>query len=66
MKGFPENMCPRCHYPKLKTWKELTDEEKFLVERLPLSAEFSADERKQHLFCPRCWLETIDDAPQAI
>lgn len=49
--------CPRCERV-LKNWNELTADEKFTVERLPLSAEFSLEERKQHLFCPRCWVET--------
>ncbi len=66
MKGFNQKMCPRCHFPQMKLWEELTDEEKFLAERLPMSTEFSIEERKQHLFCPRCWLETVDDAPQAV
>ncbi|MGI8468304.1 MAG: hypothetical protein ACR2N3_07615 [Pyrinomonadaceae bacterium] len=52
-----EKMCPRCGH-RLKYWNELTSDEKFTVERLPMSAEFSAEERKNHLFCPRCWFET--------
>jgi len=66
MKGFPEKICPRCHYPKLKTWKELTDEERFLAERLPMSAEFFIEERQRHLFCPNCWLEIVDDSSDII
>jgi uncharacterized C2H2 Zn-finger protein len=46
--------CPRCDYPRMKEWNELSDDEKFILERLPLSAEFSIEERKRHLFCPRC------------
>jgi len=60
MKGFHENMCPQCHFPKLKKWNDLTDEEKFLAERLPLSATFTKQERKTHLFCPRCWNEITE------
>ena len=59
-------MCPRCEYPRMKHWKELIGEEKFLVERLPLSALYTKKEREKHLFCPRCWNEIIDDAPQII
>jgi len=66
MKGFNEKMCPRCHGAAMKGWKDLTDEEKFLAERLPPSAEFSVAERKKHLFCPRCWLEIIDNSPRTI
>ncbi len=47
-------MCPRCEYPRMKTWEELTGDEKFIVERLAMSAKFSLTERKRHLFCPRC------------
>ena len=58
--------CPRCEYPRMKTWDELNSDEKFIVERLPKSAEFSVRERKQHLFCPRCQLEFVDDAARLI
>ena len=50
-------MCPRCHFPQMKTWQELNGEEKFLAERLPMSATFTRRERETHLFCPRCWNE---------
>lgn len=59
MKGFHEKMCPQCHHPKMKTWKELSDEQKFLAERLPGSAEFSLEQRKKHRFCERCWFEDV-------
>jgi len=52
-----EKMCPQCHH-RMRFWNELTSDEKFTVERLPLSAEFPLAERKHHLFCPRCWFET--------
>jgi Zn-finger nucleic acid-binding protein len=51
--------CPRCCAAGLKTWNELTLEEKILAEKMPFSAEFSLSDRKQrHLFCSRCWFET--------
>jgi ribosomal protein L37E len=53
--------CPKCDYPRLKRWEDLTDEQKFLAERLPGSAEFSRKERKNHLFCTRCWHEIPAD-----
>jgi len=59
MKDFREKMCPQCHSSKLKIWDELSDEQKFLVERLPLSAEFSLAQRKKHRFCERCWFEDV-------
>lgn len=33
MNPFPEKTCPRCHFPLLRTWDDLTDEQKLLVER---------------------------------
>ena len=50
--------CSRCQSAQLKNWSELTSDEKFIAERLPASAECSPEERRQHLFCPRCWFET--------
>lgn len=47
-------MCPKCEYPRMKSWDELTGDEKFIAERLPKSAEYTLEERKKHLFCPRC------------
>ena len=54
-----ENLCPRCHH-RLKDWHELTSDEKFTVERLPASAEFSLAERKMHRFCKQCWFEVFE------
>ena len=59
MKGFHEKMCPICHHRQMKTWEELTDEQKFLAERLTSSAEFSLKQRKKHRFCERCWFEEV-------
>jgi hypothetical protein len=52
-----EITCPRCGAMKFKSWSELTDDEKFLAERFPASAEYSKEERKKHRFCTRCWYE---------
>ncbi len=60
MKGFNEKACPQCGSPKIKEWKDLNGEQKFLVERLPLSAEFSLEERKQNRWCVKCWYEFVD------
>ena len=59
-------ICKKCHYAKMKAWEELSDEEQFLASRLPLSAEFSLDERKKHRFCTRCWYESLDDHASTI
>jgi hypothetical protein len=55
-----EKTCPRCLSRKMKSWAELNDEEKMLVERLPLSADYTPAERKKHRFCTRCWFEEIE------
>ena len=52
-----EQICPKCHFPKMKSWDELTNEQRFLVERLPPSAEYPLDQRKKHRYCERCWFE---------
>ncbi len=59
MKGFDEKMCPKCHHLNMKMWEELSGEQKFLAERLPMSAEFSLEQRKKHRFCERCWFEDV-------
>lgn len=52
--------CPRCEKPRLKTWNELTDEEHEVVKRLPLSKDYSLEERQAtHRWCTRCWYEDI-------
>jgi hypothetical protein len=53
-----KNMCPRCRATRLRTWEELSSDEKFVAERLPRSAELLFEKRETHLFCPRCWFET--------
>lgn len=52
-----ENICPRCGSSKMKSWSELSDEQKFLVERLPKNVEYSSETRKKHRFCTQCWFE---------
>jgi len=52
-----QKICPNCHSPAVEAWTELTGEEKFLVERLPGSADFTEEERRKHRFCTQCWFE---------
>jgi hypothetical protein len=60
MKSFAGSiLCPKCNSPKMKTWDELTEEEKMLAEKLPGSAEMPLNQRKKHRFCTRCWYEDI-------
>jgi len=41
----------------MKHWDELTDDERFIVERLESSSDASPEARKKHRFCTRCWYE---------
>ena len=52
-----EKACPKCGNLKVKNWKDLDDEQRFVIERLPGSAEYTPDERKKHRYCMRCWYE---------
>ena len=53
-----KDSCPRCDKRGLKTWAELTDEEREVVKRLPLSADYPLAERQgKHRWCTRCWYE---------
>ena len=61
MKGLAqEKICPQCGASKMKNWQDLNDDQKFLVERLPLNTDYTPDQRKKHRFCERCWFEEID------
>ena len=56
-----ERRCPRCERLALKTWQELTPDEKMLAEKLPASASFTAEERRKHRFCTYCWNEEMEE-----
>ncbi len=65
MAGFGnENICPKCDYREMRSWGELTEEERMIVERMPGSSEYTAEERKKHRFCPRCWFEDAGHEPR--
>jgi hypothetical protein len=50
--------CARCGEGTMKTWPELTGEEREVVKRLPGAADYRADERETtHQWCTRCWNE---------
>jgi hypothetical protein len=54
--------CPRCEKPGLKTWSQLSDEEREVVKRLPASKDYSLAERQAtHRWCTRCWFEAADE-----
>lgn len=53
-----KNKCPKCDYKSLKTWDELSEDEKMVVRGR--YSDFSLEERKKHRFCVRCWFEELD------
>ena len=57
-KQFMSDKCPKCDYKKLKTWSELSDDEKMLIKAK--YSEFTLAERKRHRFCVRCGFEEIN------
>lgn len=58
----PEDRCPRCGEGRLLNWRDLDEEQREVVKRLPGSADFSRAEREErHRFCPRCWFESTEN-----
>ena len=59
MKEFRDNFhkCPKCDYKRLKTWNELSDDEKIIVK--VKHSEYSLAARKRHRFCVRCGFEEV-------
>ncbi len=58
MKEITQNeQCPKCGGRRMLEWRDLSEDERMLAERLPTSAEFTIAERKKHRFCTRCWFE---------
>ena len=57
--------CPQCDKKYLKDWQDLDSDEKFVAERLPMSAEFTKKERERHLFCTNCWYESTANSTMA-
>jgi hypothetical protein len=49
-----QNFCAVCGSPKAKTWDELTDDEKFIIERLPAVQALSQEEKTRRRYCARC------------
>jgi hypothetical protein len=52
-----QDNCPRCG-GRLRAWRELSEEEREVVRRLPASAAQATHERAaRHRWCTRCWYE---------
>jgi ribosomal protein S27AE len=61
MVQIQEKTCPQCGSLMIKGWDALTEDQRFLAERLPMSADYTPEERKKHRYCTRCWFETADE-----
>lgn len=55
----PNQGCPRCDYPIMKAWDDLSDDDRFVVERIPGPHDVLPEQRKKHRFCKRCFFEDI-------
>ena len=59
--------CPQCGEGRLRGWRELDEEEREVVRRLPGSADYTPAERETlHRWCPRCWFESTDDQERRV
>jgi hypothetical protein len=64
MSNQSQAQCPRCGVARLRSWNELSDEEREIVRRLPASADYSLDERRAaHRWCTNCWYEETESLP---
>jgi hypothetical protein len=58
--------CPRCA-ADLRAWRELDEEQREVVRRLPASAVYSHAERAaRHRWCVRCWHEETGGARREV
>jgi hypothetical protein len=50
----------------LKSWAELTEEEREVVKRLPNAKDYPRSEHERlHRWCTRCWFEANAEAADA-
>lgn len=57
-----DKRCPRCGEGQIKSWSELTDEEREVVKRLPSTAGYEAAEMETMAqWCTRCWYQSVGD-----
>jgi len=58
--------CPRCQEGRMRSWHELTEDEREVARRLPGTADYSDAEREAtHRWCTRCWYEAESKALDA-
>ncbi len=57
---YNDKRCRRCGEGTIKSWSELTDEEREVVKRLPGAADYGTEERAwMPQWCTRCWFESV-------
>jgi hypothetical protein len=58
--------CSRCGEGRMRSWDELTEEEREVTRRLPAYADYNPEERSQrHRWCTRCWHEAVASEERA-
>ena len=64
---FGIETCPRCGEGRLRAWRELSEEEREVVARLPASADHPVEERSAlHRWCTICWYEAMSNEPETV
>lgn len=65
MKDIFYKACKNCGGIKFITWEQLTDDDKFVINKSENIAEFSTKQLKRQHFCKRC-LYVLTDFDSAI
>lgn len=58
-----KSACSKCGHIALKTWDELTEDEKMVFSRFPEVMRLKISEKKMLEFCVRCC--SVDAAPRS-
>ncbi len=62
-----DQRCPNCGDQTLRTWEDLSDDERDVVRRLPASADYASSERRiKHRWCTRCWHEETSNPEHTV
>ena len=55
MRNYVSENCQNCGSITFKQWRDLTDDEKFIVKKILGNKVISDGELKKHRFCGRCF-----------
>ena len=61
-----EDACPRCGASRLRSWRELSEEERELVRRLYKPGDAEGERARCSRWCVRCWYEERDARPRNV